>query len=181
MTGFTFAGVHSSVHNIICDPSSRQLIPEKRRNLITIPGRSGSYSQEDGAYNDRSESFVCYYTKKDDSDISQQARKIAAWLATGGVLCFDNEPDKFYDAYFSGAPPLTKHLKYGEFELTFTYSPPFAYTAQQDLVETITSENDTITINTYGTAPTPCRMIIRNTGATTIQNLRITHAFSEHI
>lgn len=174
-TGFSFRGKHSSEFNIICDPSSRQLLPEKRRNPITIPGRSGSYSQEDGAFNDRSESFVCYYTKKNDSDISRQAREIAAWLAEGGALCFDNEPDKFYDAYFVGALPLTKHLKYGEFELTFTYSPPFAYTAPQDLVKTVTSEGDPIIIQAHGTAPTPIRLIIRNTGSTTIQNIRLTH------
>ena len=174
-TGFTFRGRHSSEFNIICDPSSRELIPERRRTLITIPGRSGSYVQDDNTYNDRSESFTCYYTKRDDSDISLQAREIAAWLAEDGVLCFDNEPDKFYDAYFSGSLPLTKHLKYGEFDLQFTYSPPFAYTAQQQHVQVITSEDDAVNISVEGTAPTPCRLIIRNNGDTTIENLRIAY------
>ena len=174
-TGFTFRGIHSSEYNIICDPSSRQLIPERRRSLLIIPGRSGSYKQEDGAYNDKAETFTCYYTKKPDRDISLQAREIAAWLAEDGVLCFDNEPDKFYDAYFSGALPLTKHLKYGEFELAFTYSPPFAYTEQQSLVQVIEKESDVITIPVAGTAPTPCRIIIRNDGDTTIENLRIAY------
>lgn len=174
-TGFTFRGIHSSHFNIICDPSSRQLIPERRRSLITIPGRSGSYVQDDNTYNDRAESFTCYYTKADDSNISLQAREIAAWLAEAGVLCFDNEPDKFYDAFFSGSPPLTKHLKYGEFDLQFTYSPPFAYTAQQSHVQVITSEDDAVNIAVEGTAPTPCRIIIRNNGDTTIENLRIAY------
>jgi len=174
-TGFKYRGIHSSFYNIICDPNSRQLIPEKRRNTQIIPGRSGSYSQDDGAYNDRSESFTCYYTKREDSNISLQAREIAAWLAVEGALCFDNEPDKFYDAYFTGSPPLSKHLKYGEFELTFTYSPPFAYTAPQSLSAEIKSGEDIITIPVAGTAKTPCRIIIKNIGATTIENLSISY------
>jgi len=171
--GFTFNGVHSSHFNIYCDPASRQLIPEKRRSRVVVPGRSGTYSQEDGAFNDRTESFTCYYTRKPGSDISQQAREIAAWLSKDGVLRFDHEPDKFYDASFSGSPPLTKHLMYGEFTLTFTYSPPFAYTEAQSIVAAVQRESDTITVPMAGTAPTPCRITIVNNGNTTIQNLRI--------
>lgn len=174
-TGFTYRGIHSTVYNIICDPTARQLIPERRRNTVVVPGRSGSYSQEDGAYNVRSETFRCYYTKRNDSTISLQAREIAAWLAVEGVLCFDNEPDKYYDAYFNGSPPLSKHLKYGEFDLSFTYSHPFAYTAQQSMVVTITTEDDKLIVPVAGTAPTPVRMIIKNAGTTTIENLRISY------
>lgn len=174
-TGFTFRGIHSSTFNIICDPQSRQLIPGRRRNLITIPGRSGSYVQDDGTYSDREESFTCYYTKKDDSNISLQAREIAAWLAEEGVLCFDNEPDKYYNAFFSGTMPLTKHLKYGEFTLSFIYSHPFAYTAQQQIVQTITNREESIMIPVQGTAPTPVRIIIRNAGGSTVENIRIEH------
>lgn len=171
--GFTFNGIHSSQFNVYCDPASRQLIPERRRSRITVPGRSGTFSQEDGAFNDRTESFTCWYTRKPNSDISRQAREIAAWLAEDGILCFDHEPDKFYNAAFTGAPPLTKHLMYGEFSLTFTYSPPFAYTTPQSVVRTVTREADTVTVRSKGTAPTPCRIIITNRGDTAIQNLRI--------
>ena len=174
-TGFTFRGVHSSEYNIICDPTSRQLMPERRRNTITIAGRSGSYKQDDGSYNDRTETFTCYYIKKDDSNISEQAREIAAWLATDGELCFDNEPDKFYTAYFNGPLQLTKHLKYGEFELSFTYSPPFAYTAQQSQTTRVRSESNVILIKSSGTEKTPCRLIVVNNGNTTIKNLNITY------
>ena len=174
-TGFTYRGTHSSAHNIICDPTSRQLIPERRRNPIVVPGRSGSYLQDDGTYSDRSETFKCYYTKRGDSDISLQSREIAAWLATEGTLSFDNEPDKYYYAYFSGSPPLTKHLKYGEFELSFTYSPPFAFTAQQSLSMLITSKSDEMVIPVAGTARTPIRIIIKNVGSTTIENLHISY------
>lgn len=171
--GFTFNGVHSSEFNIYCDPASRQLIPEKRRSLTVVPGRSGSFAQTDGAYNDRSESFTCYYTLQPGTDIARQAREIAAWLSENGVLRFDSEPDKYYNVYFTGAPPLTKHLMYGEFTLTFTCSPPFAYTEQRALERTVTANEQTVNVPISGTAPTPCRIIIDNVGGTTIQNLRI--------
>lgn len=173
--GFTFNGVHSSHFHIICDPASRQLLPEKRRQLVAVPGRSGSYHQDEGAYNDRSETFTCYYTRAAGSDTATQAREIAAWLSENGVLSFDNEPDKFYNAFFSGAPPLSKHLAYGQFDLTFTYSPPFAYTAQQSVRQIVTGEADQIVLPVAGTAPTPCRIIIESAGNTVIRNLRITH------
>lgn len=171
--GFTFNGIHSSRFNIYCNPSSRTLLPEKRRALISVPGRSGNYSQEDGAYNDRSEVFICTYTRQPGTDIHLQAREIAEWLSEKGRLYFDNEPDKYYNAYFTGAPPLAKHLSYGEFELTFTYSPPFAIGAEQAESKVITAAEDTITIRSRGTAPTPCRIIIVNRGTSTIANLRI--------
>ena len=171
--GFTFNGIHSSQFNIYCDPSSRILLPEKRRTQTTVPGRSGVYVQEDGAYNSRSESFTCTYTRKPGTDIAHQARDISLWLSKNGVLRFDSEPDKCYDAFFTGALPLTRHLMYGEFSLTFTYSPPFAYTEQQAIQRTLTEAEETVTIDSDATAPTPCRIIIDNTGTTTIQNLRI--------
>ena len=99
--GFTFNGVHSSEFNIYCDPASRQLIPEKRRSLTVVPGRSGSFAQTDGAYNDRSESFTCYYTRQPGTDIARQAREIAAWLSENGVLRFDSEPDKYYKRHLN--------------------------------------------------------------------------------
>lgn len=174
-TGFTFRGVHSSEFGIICDPQSRQLIPERRRNLLVVPGRSGSVRQDDGTYEDRTEQFTCYYIPGPGENVSLKAREIAAWLAEDGILSFDNEPEKMYDAFFTGSPTLAKHLKYGEFKLTFTYSPPFAYTAQQSLTQNITSNNDTMQILVDGTAPTPCRIIIRNVGNTTINTLHIDH------
>jgi len=173
--GFVFNGRHSSEFNIYCDPASRQLIPEKRRLFTVVPGRSGSYAQEDGAYNVRTESFNCWYTRQPGTDIAQQAREIAAWLSENGELRFDSEPDKYYKAYFTGAPPLAKHLLYGEFTLTFAYSPPFAFGEQQSVTLLITGDTDVLPIQVLGTAATPCRIIIDNIGDTTIENLRITH------
>lgn len=175
-TGFTFCGKHSSQYGIICDPTTRLLLPEKRRTMIDIPGRSGAYMQSDGTYLIREESFHCYFTKPEDKSLADAVRDIAAWLAVDGTLIFDNEPDKKYTAYYTGTVPSIRHLKYGEFDLTFTYNPPFAYTDMKQKIQVIHSSADGVEIPVEGTAPTPCRIIIQNNGNTTIQNIRVTRS-----
>ncbi len=173
-TGFTFCGKHSDEFGIVCDPQTRILIPAKRRTIVTIPGRSGYYINSDGTYDARVETFHCYFKKPDNVPLADQARKIAYWLSADGLLAFDNEPDKYYDAYFSAAPPQVRHLKYGEFDLEFTYSPPFAHTTQKYVISTVKSSNNGIVIPVDGTADTPCRIIIKNVGSTTIRNIKVT-------
>lgn len=172
-TGFTYAGLHSSTFGIVCDPKSRIIFPEKRRVITEIAGRSGHHMQTDGTYRARQESFHCYFKKPDNKTLAESAREIAVWLSSDGVLQFDNEPDKFYDAYVSGALPQDRHLKYGEFDLMFNYSPPFAYTAIKQVQQVITASGGTIAAVMNGTVDTPVRIIIRNTGNTIIQNMRV--------
>ena len=171
-TGFTYATKHSSEFGIVCDPTTRIIFPEKRRMITDIAGRSGHHMQTDGTYLARQESFHCYFKKLEGKTI-ESARDIAAWLSTDGVLQFDNEADKYYDAYVSGALPQERHLKYGEFDLMFTYSPPFAYTHTKQVQKVLTASGGTIEAIMNGTVDTPVRIIIRNTGNTIIQNLRV--------
>lgn len=172
-TGFTYNGIHSSVFGIVCDPQSRIILPEKRRVVTEIPGRSGHHMHSDGTYSSRQESFHCYFKKLSGKTIAESARDIAAWLSNDGVLQFDNEPDKFYDAYASGALPQERHLHYGEFDLTMTYSPPFAYTSNKQEQAVISASGGTMSAVMNGTVDTPVRIVIRNTGNTIIQNMRI--------
>lgn len=172
-TGFTYAGAHSSRFGIVCDPTTRIIFPEKRRMITDIAGRSGVHMHTDGTYLARQESFHCYFVKPAGKTVAESARDIAAWLSSDGVLQFDNEPDKYYDAFVSGALPQERHLKYGEFDLLFTYSPPFAYTAMKQVLQVITASGGSIACQMDGTVDTPVRIIIRNTGNTIIQNMRV--------
>ena len=168
--GFTFKYVHSSIYGITYRADSRMLLPETRKSGITIPGRSGTYYQRDGAYNTREESFTCYYQPKISQTTARATRDIAMWLSGRGQIVFDDEPDKYYIGMLSGAPPLDRHLKYGEFELTFLYDPPFAFGAEQRKPLAVGVNP----IAYAGTAETPCQIIINNTGSTTVQTLKIT-------
>ena len=180
--GFTFKGVHSSTFGVYETPESRVLLPQKRRALIEIPGRSESFVQEDGGYNSRIESISCSYIPRAGENLQRQVRLIAGWLSGIGELTFDYEPEMHYNAFLSSAPPAVKQMamQYATFELEFTINHPFAYeTAQQLHFEEVTS-GQSISLITDGTISTPVRIIIKNTGDAPIQNLIITQKFIEN-
>ena len=180
--GFTFKGVHSSTYGVYETPESRVLLPQKRRTLIEIPGRSESFIQEDGGYNSRVESISCSYSPRAGENLQRQVRLIAGWLSGVGELTFDYEPEMHYNAFLSSAPPTVKQMamQYATFDLEFTINHPFAYeTAQQLRFEGVES-GVPISFTTDGTVSTPIRLIIRNTGITPSHNLIITQKFIEN-
>lgn len=173
--GFTFKGVHSSVYDVYENPESSVLLPQKRRTLIEIPGRSESFVQEDGGYDNRIETISCSYIAKPGQNLLRQVRLIAGWLSGIGELTFDYEPEMHYNAFLSSAPPTVKQLamQYATFELEFTINHPFAYeTAQQQLMDV--NSGEAFSVITDGTISTPIRLIIKNTGSETIRNLVVT-------
>ena len=167
MSGFTFKGIHSSHYGIVYKPESRVLMPTARRNTVVVPGRSGVYSQTDGDYDERIESFVCGFVKRGATLSATTARQIAGWLSGTGKLVFDEEPHLFYLATIIDAPPLSLHRNYAEFTITYTANPPFAM-----------SEEKTVTLDETGisypaTVKTPTLLKIRNDNASSISNVHI--------
>ena len=180
--GFTFKGVHSSTFGVYETPESRMLLPQKRRTLIEIPGRSESFIQEDGGYNSRVESISCSYVPKPGENLQRQVRLIAGWLSGVGELTFDYEPEMHYNAFLSSAPPVVKQMamQYSTFELEFTINHPFAYeTAKQVQFEEVAS-GQPLKLEIDGTISTPIRLIIKNTGSEPIRNLIVTQKFIEN-
>ena len=169
--GFTFNDRHSSEFGITYKADSRVLLPEKRRSGIMVPGRSGAYYQYDGAYNAREETFTCYFQPQQGKTTAITTRNIAGWLSGRGRIIFDDEPDKYYIAVLAGAPPLDRHLKFGEFELTFLYNPPFAFSIAEQIMSLTLGTNR---IQYKGTEATPARIIITNNGTGAIQTIKLT-------
>lgn len=185
--GFTFKGVHSSVYGVRETPGNRVLSPQKRRTLITIPGRSDPFIEEDGGYEPREESITCSYTPQRGYSLKEQARRIAAWLDGVGELTFDYDPMVHYRAYLNSAPPAVFMLEqFAQFSLTFTIVHPFAYeTARQQKViagaESATTYSKTVRIDVGGTINTPVRFIIKNLTDKRIKRLKITHKYVEDL
>lgn len=179
--GFTFKGVHSSTYGVFETPDSRVLLPQKRRTLIEIPGRSEAFIQEDGGYNSRIESINCSYIPREGESLQRQVRLIAGWLSGVGELTFDYEPEMHYNAFLSSAPPTVKQMamQYATFDLEFTINHPFAYETAEQLRFEIDS-GDTITLETQGTISTPIRMVITNTGSAPIHNLIVVSKFIDN-
>lgn len=182
--GFTFKGIHSSTYGVRETPSSRVLSPLKRRNLLTIPGRSTAYIQEDGGYEPRVESIICSYARQPelfylDSEITirEQVRLIAGWLSGIGELTFDYEPNLHYNAYVSYPPSLVTMFEFSQFQVEFTMNPPFAYETAIQQTELISGASPTniITIETTGTVNTPVRIVIKNNTNSKITRLKVYH------
>ena len=156
MSGFSFKGVHTSKFGIYTQDQSRTLLPPKREGKITIPGRSGYYDDVGAVYNERAESVLCSFVCPEGKTVPEVCREIAYWLSGSGRLIFDREPDKYYLARLSGGPPMSQHLKYGEFTITWSYNPPFAF--GKTITEPLKNGEN----------------VIRNTSETDISNVTIT-------
>lgn len=65
---------------------------------------------------------------------------------------------------------MAQHLKYGEFDLTWSYNPPFAMgrTVTQPIAS---GENH---IDYHGTAETPCVIVLKNLSDAKVLNVTIT-------
>jgi phage-related protein len=177
--GFTFRGVHSSVYGVRETPTKRILSPLKRRKLITIPGRSDAFIEEDGGYEPRVESIRCSYVLPDGANSLEEVRNIAGWLDGVGELTYDYEPNLHYNAYLSSPPPTAAMLDFAQFDLEFTMSHPFAYETaiQQDEVIGRFTSNNFADVDTDGTVETPVRIIIQNLNHATISRLKIYHRY----
>lgn len=170
MSGFSFRGVHSSKFGIFTQDQARLLTPPRREGKITIPGRSGYYDGVGKVYDERTESILCTFMRPDGKTVPEVCREIAYWLSGTGRLIFDKEPDKYYIARLSGGPPVAQHLQHGEFTLTWTYNPPFAYGKTVSL-PIHSGEN---VIDYEGTAETPSVIVLRNTSQVNAINITIT-------
>ncbi len=177
--GFTFKGIHSSTFGVFETPQERVLSPKKRRTLITIPGRSTAFIQEDGGYDVRNESIVCSFAQETlpDVNLQRQVRLIAGWLSGEGELTYDYEPEMHYHAFLADAPPTIKDLQFAQFTLNFTCNHGFAYETAISKAQSAVTNNTKIKVEASGTIETPIRMIIKNTGSTTVNNLAITRRF----
>lgn len=145
-------------------------MPQLRRKVLTIGGRSGSYDYSDPVYEERIESLTCYFIKRGFDTTNEQSREIAKWLSGTGPLIFDDEPDVMYTATVINAPNLKRRVQYGEFEVQFVYNPPFGedlINHQATYVGSVLPLN--IVVSCDGTVDTPCRVrLIAKTNITSL-------------
>lgn len=142
------------------------LFPQLRSRKVTIPLRDGSYDYGAEYYDERPIPYTCVTVKAGTRD---DAREMAYILSKKSEIRFWYEQDKYYVGRVYQAPDLEVLRNVGNrFTLTFIMEP-FAY--GESLTRNFTGlhyEPEYI-----GTAPTPTRIIIRNTGAINAQNIKI--------
>lgn len=122
--GFTFNNTHSRTMGVISKSVDRTLLPAKRVTQYTIPGKSGTYDIEDG-YENRE--IVCEVAFVGDDykyqGVRTRARAVAEWLSGEGLLVFDDEPGKAYNAKVVSGVSIEQIAVTGRCEVAFACGP----------------------------------------------------------
>lgn len=178
MIGIKFRNIHSSTFKIGVKSVNRSVLPGLRKNEFTIPGRHGTIDYGLNTYEKRNIPVKINVAESITfEELRDMVRDIAQWLSGKGVLIFDDEPDKAYQAsvYESvDADQLLECLPYEAFTVTFECQP-FAESLEYQGVNIphITTQTKEISLIVNGTAETCCIITIKNTGITNINNITI--------
>lgn len=92
MNYFIFKGINSKDKDIIINKMPSIIKPERKIDLIEVPGRNGTLHIDEEVYKTTVIQIECTLLKRED------LREIMAWLDGEGELILSNEPDKFYKA-----------------------------------------------------------------------------------
>jgi len=117
---FIWNGINSQDKGVIVKKLPPKVKPVERREKITVPGRSGFFTQTDGAYEFMSLSVECFLKK--DADLFD----VANWLKGEGTLILSDNSDKQYDAYIINSISFERVFKYWRNFIIQFDAQPFA-------------------------------------------------------
>lgn len=143
--GFTFGGISSKDYGVYISGDGVFNAPEKDVEMISIPGRSGSFALDHGRWLNIELAYPAGLFGSDETDFAQAISDLRNALASKKgyqVLEDDYHPGEFRQAiYHSGLEVTPAQLKAGEFTITFDCKPQRWLTAGQDPV-TVTSGDE---------------------------------------
>ncbi|MCI8554151.1 MAG: hypothetical protein HFJ80_04310 [Clostridiales bacterium] len=173
MIGFTFRGKHCyNDYGLVMRSKDRTVLPSRRKRQLEIPLRHGMYDFEGSTYNDRVIQVDCFLDGGSGPELRRKIRRIALWLSEPGRLRFDDEPELSYQARIYSAISLEQVLAAGLFSLLFECRP-FARGAEMSVSAPITKSGQQVGISYGGTQPAGCRIVIENTGTTTVSGIML--------
>lgn len=155
------------------EDAHRPLLPERHRNDYEISGRHGTVDFGGETYRTRQIAVDIYFISQDMIHLQALAREIAHWLSGKGILIFDDEPDKAYDAVVYSGVDTEQIIRTKRATVVFECQP-FAKTI--NFLQSINPgvvRGHTVDIDSHGTQATPGIIILQNTGAVNITNLTI--------
>jgi len=171
--GFTFNNRHSSEFKVVAQSDDRSLLPEKRRNEYIIPGRDGVLDYNNNTYEKRVITVRLSIVSRSLETLRQSARDTAKWLSGEGLLIFDDEPDKSYQAKVYQPLPLTPLISCGETVVMFDCQPFAESRFFRQTDDSTTNRTHHTLVSPDGTQDTPCIIIVRNIGTTNISGIKL--------
>ena len=176
MIGFIFRGKHSSEFNIGFRSVNRTAIPERRKKEFTILGRSGTLELESQEYEKRIITGIIGVLKTDDwESLRHKTRELAGWLSGNGLLIFDDEPNKAYEAgvYSATGIEQLELQPRGLIEIEFECQP-FAVSTDLNQDNQLGENRIIYEIENKGNVKTCGNITIKNTGDQIINTIRVT-------
>lgn len=156
----------------------RPLLPRMNKSTLKIPGVIGQQNRRNG-YDNKMLAVSFSFTFNTLEEKEQMKRELARWLKGKGVLRFDDEPDKYYEAEVLNNISFNQEYGYAVFQVVFECYP-CAYGDTKLLRYNIKNTGHKIGVDYRGNYETPQQIIIRNDGSNTINGLKlIIHAEKE--
>lgn len=146
-SSFKWNGIDSSAFGIIVLQQPSFIIPKERYSSVTIPGRMGRISVNEGGYvyDNMQLSCTCMI---ENGDVEGLLGSICLWLNGSGTVRFSSRPGGYYNARIANQIPFDKVVR-GNTHRTFTITfdcEPFFYMDEGEIYTkydstTVTLEN----------------------------------------
>ena len=166
---FVYKGINSREMGISILKLPPRIKPERRGEIINVPGRDGFLFESDNAYNGKTLEIECTFIPPErysQSGIDKLIMDILVWLDSNGDLVFSDYPDYYYEAKIINAIPIERLFKrYRRFLIAFEVQP-FAKKLVQSIVTKNTLAEETISVDTY--YETPIKINLEATGSVDI-------------
>lgn len=148
--------------------------PPPRERKVEIPGRQGAYEFDYGDYGERTLTLICTSARELTNTERREANYI---LSRKGRIILPREPDKYYTGRMYDPDEIEEiGQTLRKYTLTFTCEPFL-----RGAVKTITGNGAAVPISYAATAPTPCRIEIKNAGASPINVILVTHVLTAEV
>jgi phage-related protein len=102
---FTFNGINSRDYDIAVERLPDIIVPKRRAQTLTIPGKSGCLHLEDSdVYDSYTKNVECVLLSE------QNAQRLPAWLTGAGQAVFSNEPLRQYEVFVKSPIYLSRFV-----------------------------------------------------------------------
>lgn len=155
---FIFKGINSLDMGIVTTSLPDVVRAERRVEKVTIPGRNGDLTIDEGSYSNYTLTLEAAIIKRANID------KICAWLDGEGEVIFSTEPDKVYKVRIANQISIGKMLQYFQkFQVNFdTFPFKYSVNAAADMIDNL--ENNTTVLN-KGTVYSEPKITITGSGS----------------
>lgn len=126
--------------------------PDRRGEMITIPGRDGFLFESEDAYNGKTLEIECTFLPPENlsqNEIDALIMDIIVWLDGSGKLIFSDYLNYYYDATIVNAIPIERLFKrYRRFIIEFEVQP-FSKRTESSTFEIGTTGTHNISVTSY--------------------------------